>query len=83
MQDGPDQIEGNFEDMTPDQLDKFWAWLKESGEIRKLNELLRTDPDIKAEWAKIQSAPQEQAPGRNEPCPCGSGKKYKKCCGGV
>ncbi len=22
-----------------------------------------------------------QKPGRNEPCPCGSGKKYKKCCG--
>lgn len=21
------------------------------------------------------------APGRNEPCPCGSGKKFKKCCG--
>ena len=20
------------------------------------------------------------APGRNEPCPCGSGRKYKKCC---
>ncbi len=20
-------------------------------------------------------------PGRNEPCPCGSGRKYKKCCG--
>ncbi|MFP4387774.1 MAG: SEC-C metal-binding domain-containing protein [Desulfococcaceae bacterium] len=20
--------------------------------------------------------------GRNAPCPCGSGKKYKKCCGG-
>ncbi|WP_295026772.1 SEC-C metal-binding domain-containing protein, partial [Ruminococcus sp.] len=19
--------------------------------------------------------------GRNDPCPCGSGKKYKKCCG--
>jgi uncharacterized protein YecA (UPF0149 family) len=19
--------------------------------------------------------------GRNAPCPCGSGKKYKKCCG--
>ena len=19
--------------------------------------------------------------GRNEPCPCGSGRKYKKCCG--
>jgi hypothetical protein len=22
------------------------------------------------------------AAGRNDPCPCGSGKKYKKCCGG-
>jgi hypothetical protein len=21
-------------------------------------------------------------PGRNDPCPCGSGKKYKHCCGG-
>lgn len=21
--------------------------------------------------------------GRNEKCPCGSGKKYKKCCGGI
>ncbi|MYH39749.1 MAG: SEC-C domain-containing protein, partial [Candidatus Dadabacteria bacterium] len=19
--------------------------------------------------------------GRNSPCPCGSGKKYKRCCG--
>ena len=23
----------------------------------------------------------ENKPGRNAPCPCGSGKKYKKCCG--
>ena len=23
----------------------------------------------------------ENKPGRNYPCPCGSGKKYKKCCG--
>jgi hypothetical protein len=21
-----------------------------------------------------------QRPGRNEPCPCGSGKKFKQCC---
>jgi preprotein translocase subunit SecA len=29
------------------------------------------------------SAPRVSAPkvGRNDPCPCGSGKKYKKCCG--
>jgi SWIM/SEC-C metal-binding protein len=23
----------------------------------------------------------EKKVGRNEPCPCGSGNKYKKCCG--
>src|SRR5579884_2177083 len=22
----------------------------------------------------------EHPPGRNDPCPCGSGKKYKRCC---
>ncbi|WP_202931241.1 SEC-C metal-binding domain-containing protein [Oceanospirillum linum] len=22
----------------------------------------------------------EKNTGRNDPCPCGSGKKYKKCC---
>ncbi len=24
-----------------------------------------------------------RAPGRNDPCPCGSGAKYKRCCGGA
>jgi preprotein translocase subunit SecA len=35
--------------------------------------------------AGVESAPQQrrtdEKPGRNDPCPCGSGKKYKKCCG--
>jgi hypothetical protein len=29
--------------------------------------------------ARIERAPPR--PGRNDPCPCGSGKKFKKCCG--
>ena len=31
----------------------------------------------------LQKQPQraKKAPGRNDPCPCGSGKKYKHCCG--
>jgi preprotein translocase subunit SecA len=31
----------------------------------------------------VKTAPQPgiKKVGRNEPCPCGSGKKYKKCCG--
>ncbi len=31
---------------------------------------------------KVEQVRREQPKvGRNEPCPCGSGKKYKKCCG--
>lgn len=30
---------------------------------------------------KQQPVHKEPTVGRNEPCPCGSGKKYKKCCG--
>jgi hypothetical protein len=37
-------------------------------------------------WACFRAEEQENPTkkrkiGRNEPCPCGSGKKYKKCCG--
>ncbi|MBF0519283.1 MAG: SEC-C domain-containing protein, partial [Nitrospirae bacterium] len=28
-----------------------------------------------------QTVRKNKKPGRNEPCSCGSGKKYKKCCG--
>ncbi|GAA0069805.1 preprotein translocase subunit SecA [Clostridium sardiniense] len=31
--------------------------------------------------SKKQPAKKEVTTGRNEPCPCGSGKKYKNCCG--
>ncbi|WP_442858562.1 DUF1186 domain-containing protein [Acidaminobacter sp.] len=38
--------------------------------------------DSKSEPSKIQEiAPKKPKIGRNDPCPCGSGKKYKKCCG--
>jgi len=31
--------------------------------------------------AKIPNQNSNSSPNRNDPCPCGSGKKYKKCCG--
>jgi preprotein translocase subunit SecA len=31
--------------------------------------------------AKQKTVVREKKVGRNDPCPCGSGKKYKKCCG--
>ena len=36
--------------------------------------------DIKKQFNKDTTAVSHKV-GRNEPCPCGSGKKYKKCCG--
>lgn len=33
------------------------------------------EPQLRAPAKKVQKV------GRNDPCPCGSGKKYKKCCG--
>ena len=43
-------------------------------------------PELKAEQAtgipKVETVVHEGPRiGRNDPCPCGSGKKYKKCCG--
>jgi uncharacterized protein len=36
-------------------------------------------------WSIFESGPTpiraSETPGRNDPCPCGSGKKYKRCCG--
>jgi tetratricopeptide (TPR) repeat protein len=51
-----------------------------AGEFMKIrSELQPTDPqdgeDCKPEPVQVVKV------GRNEPCPCGSGKKYKKCCG--
>jgi hypothetical protein len=36
--------------------------------------------EIKDKWRQDNQAVSEKV-GRNSPCPCGSGKKYKKCCG--
>jgi SEC-C motif-containing protein len=40
-------------------------WFFYDGEAPRLTQFVRETPKV----------------GRNEPCPCGSGKKYKKCCG--
>jgi preprotein translocase subunit SecA len=34
-----------------------------------------------AQPQKLKGVSAEKKVGRNDPCPCGSGKKYKKCCG--
>ena len=42
------------------------------GEWRFIDGVIRGTDTYRRETPKI---------GRNDPCPCGSGKKYKKCCG--
>lgn len=37
--------------------------------------------EIADKWRRSRTVVKEKTPGRNDPCPCGSGKKYKKCCG--
>jgi hypothetical protein len=37
--------------------------------------------EIAREQRKSGTVVKDKTPGRNDPCPCGSGKKYKKCCG--
>ena len=36
---------------------------------------------IAKEYKKSKTVVKGKKIGRNEPCPCGSGKKYKHCCG--
>lgn len=45
-------------------------WLKKHPEVAKGQDVQKVDT-FRRETPKI---------GRNDPCPCGSGKKYKKCC---
>jgi SWIM/SEC-C metal-binding protein len=37
--------------------------------------------ELEAILNKPQTLIAAQKPQRNDPCPCGSGNKYKKCCG--
>ncbi len=52
-------------------------YLEKIAELRKAKQ-----PAAKVmESLRVAEKKPVQPVGRNEPCPCGSGKKYKKCCG--
>ncbi len=55
------------------------AEVRQNSERKKVSDKVTTNED-KGKTKK--TAPKRvQKIGRNEPCPCGSGKKYKQCCG--
>nr|QGT50781.1 hypothetical protein Elusimicrob2101_0440 [uncultured Elusimicrobia bacterium] len=55
--------------------------------IRQMKKWMKDhEAELRAEQpgapAKVETVKHEGPKiGRNDPCPCGSGKKYKKCCG--
>lgn len=57
-------------DVSDDKAVKKW--------MQKHPEVLQGGETVKVETFKRE----QPKVGRNEPCPCGSGKKYKKCCEG-
>jgi hypothetical protein len=71
----------------PDADDGRWSLFTDvEGELA---EFFEPDFDDSDELTDIDGAPEDGVPvlnpfrhvGRNDPCPCGSGKKFKKCCG--
>jgi len=62
--------------------------LQNTGQIEAVQTLMQQEEDFMASvfpHRRAQSPVRRQVPkvGRNDPCPCGSGKKSKKCCGAV
>ena len=55
-----------------DGSDDAAAAIRHAGHLLAPRPAVAFDKDDPDTWGKV---------GRNEPCPCGSGKKYKKCCG--
>jgi preprotein translocase subunit SecA len=55
--------------------------MEEAFQRRKKRELEQARMAGSGEQAPVQQVIRGDKVGRNDPCPCGSGKKYKKCCG--
>ena len=78
-----------------DMFDEMSESIRESTVRQVLTVRIRSEEDTKREQAakvtsesgsgdgseKGRTVRKKAAPGPNDPCPCGSGKKYKKCCG--
>ena len=55
--------------------------LEEAFQRKKRKELEQARMAGSGDRQQVQQVVRGEKIGRNDPCPCGSGKKYKKCCG--
>ena len=79
-----DTVDGGAKDDTGEV--EFIAKYRDKSGIRSYHERAQFVKHRKAwyftEGEMVKGAPiTSNKVGRNDPCPCGSGKKYKKCCG--
>jgi hypothetical protein len=72
--DIPSLEDNSLEGLLPDDTGAFDALMGDGG---LLSDILYDEQTILDNSVPVSSLP---TVGRNEPCPCGSGKKYKKCC---
>ncbi|MBQ1389970.1 MAG: preprotein translocase subunit SecA [Clostridia bacterium] len=81
------QTEAHKEALHQTEEDKEAQELAAKEEEEAVKSVLKREQLAKPTWVSSNSseAPQPKKVtkkvGRNDPCPCGSGKKYKKCCG--
>ncbi|MDD3996000.1 MAG: SEC-C metal-binding domain-containing protein, partial [Bacilli bacterium] len=70
-------------DVMIDKINKETCLYLLSAEIRRNVEREQVAKPIADNSGEAKSAPikKKEKIGRNDPCPCGSGKKYKNCCG--
>jgi len=59
----------------------FIASFCDHGKGRRLHETSRF-VRLEGSWVYLDGVCRVSDIGRNDPCPCGSGRKFKKCCGG-
>jgi len=58
-------------------------WYIAECNLRLMERNLSAQPDLRDLSPPVPIVEQSPKIGRNAPCPCGSGRKYKKCCGGI
>ncbi|MEG2420368.1 MAG: SEC-C metal-binding domain-containing protein, partial [Oscillospiraceae bacterium] len=60
----------------------FTVHLKPNAEVKR-ERVAKVTSESGSDDGTLKKQPVKKAEkiGRNDPCPCGSGKKYKKCCG--
>jgi hypothetical protein len=70
-------------ELTPEEAELVMFAFDERLRLKGLEPVFAGEGDIEeeAEAPTPVAAPAPAKPGRNDPCPCGSGKKYKKCHG--